>query len=160
MHSFKAILQIIDINPFVYVPPSVLQKLFITAGTDKGKIPVCGTVNGKPYKQTLLMFRGEWRLYINTTMLKDSPKRIGEKIEITIEFDPSDRTIKPHPKLTKALKENKDAKATFDTLAPSRRNEIVRYISHLKTEESIDRNIAKAINYLLGKERFAGRDKP
>ncbi len=56
----------------------------------------------------------EWRLYVNGFMLKNSPKRIGEKI-------------------------------------------VVRYIGSLKTEESVDRNIVRAIRHLNGKEGFAGR---
>jgi len=160
MFSFTAEIEIIGINPFVFVPDKILAKIFELAGKDKGTIPVCGTINGDPYKQTLLRYKGDWRLYINTTMLKNSPKRIGEEIKVTIEVDSSDRTIKAHPKLTKALKENKEAKKIFDQLRPSLQLEIVRYISFLKTEESIDRNVIKAINFLLGKERFIGRDKP
>lgn len=158
MQKFKATIHIIGINPYVSVPGKVLEKLFKKAGKDKGKIPICGTVNGKPYTQTLVKYSGEWRLYINTTMLKDSPKHVGETIEITVDYDPADRTIKPHPTLVKALKENKDAKQVFDSLSPSLQNEIVRYISYLKTEESIDRNVLKAISFLLGKERFVGRE--
>ena len=48
----------------------------------------------------------------------------------------------------------------FDNLSPSRQLEIVRYISFLKKEESIDRNIHNALNFLLGKGSFVGRDKP
>jgi len=47
-----------------------------------------------------------------------------------------------------------------DSLRPSLQKEIVRYISFLKTEESIDRNVDNAIQFLLGKKRFIGRDKP
>ncbi|MNR43396.1 hypothetical protein D3C85_1620140 [compost metagenome] len=90
-------------------------------------------------------------------MLKNSPKRIGETIEVTIEFDPSDRTIKPHPKLIEALNDNLEAKFRFDNLSPSMQKEMVRYISSLKTEESRNRNIEKAINFLLGKSTFIGR---
>jgi uncharacterized protein YdeI (YjbR/CyaY-like superfamily) len=93
-------------------------------------------------------------------MLKNSPRRIGETIELTIEFDPSDRSIKPHPKFVKALNKNQQAKTVFDKLRPSLQHGIVRYISNLKTEESIDRNVIKAIDFLLGKGRFVGRDKP
>jgi hypothetical protein len=160
MHAFKATIQIIGINPYVSVPEKVLEMLFEKAGRDKGKIPIHGTVNEKPYTQTLVKYSGEWRLYINTTMLKDSPKRIGETIAITVAYDPADRTIAPHPQLTQALAANKEAKAVFDQLRPSLQHEIVRYISHLKTVESIDRNVQKAINFLLGKGRFIGRDKP
>ena len=160
MQAFKANLEIIGINPFVFVPEQILAQIFIDAKKGKGQIPVCGAVNGKDYIQTLLRYKGDWRLYINTTMLKDSPKRIGELIEITIIYDPKDRSIQPHPKLTKALKENKEAKKVFDKLSPSKQKEIVRYISFLKSEESIRVNIEKAIGFLTGKNRFIGRDTP
>lgn len=159
MNKFKAEIQIIGVNPYVLVPSQVLSDIFIQAQKDKGAIPIKGTVNGKPYKQTLVRFKGEWRLYINMKMLKNSPKRIGETIEITIEFDPVKRIIKPHPKFVKALKDNISAKAIFDNLRPSLQLEIVRYISMLKTEESVDKNVPKAISFLLGKGKFVGRNK-
>ncbi|SEW43792.1 protein of unknown function [Chitinophaga sp. YR573] len=160
MHTFTAEIEIIGINPFVFVPEIILTDIFKQAGKDKGAIPIRGTINKLPYKQTLVKYSGAWRLYINTLMLKNSPNRIGESIQLTIEFDPSDRTIEPHPKLVKALHENKHAKKVFDNLRPSLQHEIVRYIAHLKTEVSIDRNVNNAINFLMGKGRFIGRDKP
>ena len=107
-----------------------------------------------------MKYKGLWRLYINTIILKNSPKRIGEEIEVTIAFDPIDRTIVPNEKFIKALEANTEAKKVFDKLSPSKRHEIVRYISFLKTEDSINKNIEKAINFLLGKGRFVGRDRP
>ena len=159
MNKFKAEIQIIGVNPYVLVPSQVLSDIFIQAQKDKGAIPIKGTVNDKPYIQTLVRFKGEWRLYINMKMLTNSPKRIGETIEITIEFDPVKRIIKPHPKFVKALKDNKNAKTVFDNLRPSLQLEIVRYISMLKTEESVDKNVPKAISFLLGKGKFVGRNK-
>jgi hypothetical protein len=160
MNTFKAEIQIIGINPFVSVPDKILQKIFKQAEKEKGPIPICGTVNDKPYKQTLVKYKGEWRLYINTIMLKDSPKHIGKTISITVEFDPASRTIQAPAKFLKALNENKKAKAVFDSSIPSLQLEIVRYLANLKTDEALDKNIARAINFLLGKERFIGRDKP
>lgn len=160
MHKFKAALEIIGINPFVPVPDKLLKKLFRQAGRDKGAIPIRGTINGEKYTQTLVKFRGKWRLYVNTGMLKNSPLRIGETLEIEVAFDPSDRTIEPHPRLLKALNENPEAKRLFDGLPASRRKEIVKYISFLKTEKSIEKNVDRAMKFLLGKGRFIGRDKP
>src|SRR4051812_11038401 len=114
MHHFKAEIDIIDINPFVFVPDNILQEIFKLAGKDKGHIPIRGTINGKEYQQTLVKYSGHWRLYINTSMLKDSPKRVGETVEVTIEVDSTDRTIQIHPKLVKALEENHEAKRVLD----------------------------------------------
>jgi hypothetical protein len=41
-----------------------------------------------------MKYLGEWRLYVNLIMLKNSPKRIGEVIEVTLEYDDSDRSIR------------------------------------------------------------------
>jgi uncharacterized protein YdeI (YjbR/CyaY-like superfamily) len=65
--------------------------------------------------------------------------------------------VEPHPKLVEALRKNRTATEAWDKLTPSRRWEIVRYIGSLKTEESIDRNIARAIRHLNGKGGFVGR---
>nr|WP_068886724.1 YdeI/OmpD-associated family protein [Pedobacter panaciterrae] len=158
MFKFKAEIEIIGINPFVLLPDDILTAVFKQAGKNNGTIPVTGKINDRPYKQTLLKYSGLWRLYINTTMLKNSPKRIGEIVDVSIEFDPLDRTLTPHPKLIEALNQNEEAKTIFERLTPSLRKEIVRYISSLKTTQSIDNNVIKAIDFLLGKGKFIGRN--
>jgi len=155
--KFTTTLEIIGINPFVFVPEEILAEIFKQAGKDKSPIPVKGTVNGKEFKQNLMKYLGEWRLYINMIMLKDSPKRIGEMIEVSVEFDDSDRTISIHPKLDQAIRENPVTLKNFESLIPSRKLELIRYINNLKTEESIQRNIDKIISHLLGETDFFGK---
>lgn len=160
MESFTAKIDIIGVNPFVRIPLSVLKEIFKQAQKDKGHIPVAGTIDGHKFIQTLVKFRGEWRLYINTPMLKSCNRKVGDKIALQLEFDPEERIVPFHPKLKKALDKNKEAKKVFDALSPSRRNEILRYIGFLKTEASVDKNIDKAIQFLLGETRFVGRNNP
>lgn len=160
MHPFEANIQIIGVNPFVFVPETILNSIFLKSGKTKGSIPIFGLINGKDFQQTLVRFDGEWRLYINTSMLKNSPKRIGEKIQLLIDFDPRDRSIPMPTKLRDALDENPDAKLVFENLSPSRQKEIVRYIARLKTEQMVATNVERAISFLRGQGRFVGRDKP
>ncbi len=159
-YLFTAEIDIIGVNPFVFVPDAILQQIFAQAGKDKGHIPISGTINDKLYKQTLVKYSGEWRLYINMTMLKNSPKCIGELIEVTICFDTDSREIMPPERFLEALNEHEEAKSVFDKLPASRKLEIVRYLARLKTEEILEKNTNRAINFLLGKERFIGRDRP
>jgi len=159
MDEFNGEIQIIGINPFVFVPNHILENIFEQAGKAKSPIPVCGTINGKPYQQTLMRYQGEWRLYINTLMLEKSPKKVGETISLTVAFDPADRSVKPHPKFLHALKNNPAAKLKFEDLIPSLQKEIIRYISSLKTEKSVDANVKRAIDFLLGRSSFVGREK-
>jgi Bacteriocin-protection, YdeI or OmpD-Associated/Domain of unknown function (DUF1905) len=158
--SFSAKIEIIDINPYVLLPTVVLDNLFKQANKNKGPIPINGTINNHPFIQTLVKFRGEWRLYLNTPMRSGSNTKVGDMANFVISFDPLLREIPINPKLKKALNENQMAKNIFDSLRPSLQKEIVRYISFLKTEESIDKNVDNAIQFLLGKKRFIGRDKP
>ncbi len=107
-----------------------------------------------------MFFKGDWRLYVNTTMLKNSPKRIGELVDFTIAYDSEPRMVKQPQVLSEALAKNLEAKEVFEQLTASKQLEINRYIARLKTDEAIERNVARAIGFLLGKNRFVGRDKP
>ncbi|HWY37026.1 MAG TPA: YdeI/OmpD-associated family protein [Bacteroidia bacterium] len=160
MLKFEAKIHIIGVNPYVLLPKNILKEIFKQAGKEKGTIPVRGTLDGHPYVQTLVKYSAKWRLYLNTPMRRSAGKDVGDTIEITIEYDPAERIIPIHPKLAKALMKNKRASKVFKSLSPSMQKEIVRYFSFLKNEETVDKNIIKAIDFLLGKGRFVGRDKP
>ena len=156
--AFKAEIKVIGINPFVFVPEEALNYIFHQAGKNTGQLPITMKIDGHEFKQTLVKYAGDWRLYLNTPMRKAAGKDVGNTATFEIEFDTEERTISINPKLVKALAENKQAKDIFDGLAPYLQKEIIRYIANLKTEESVDRNVKKAIQFLLGKERFIGRD--
>lgn len=158
--TFQARIAIIGVNPFVLLPEATLDRLFTQAGRDRGPIPVHGTIDGHVFTQTLVKFAGAWRLYLNGPMLKTAKKSVGDAVRIRIAFDPRERSIPMPPALEAALKVNNNARAVFDALSPSRRKEIMRYIGNLKSEEAIAKNVVRAMNFLEGKARFAGRDKP
>lgn len=160
MFKFLTNIEIIGVNPYVLLPEAVLQEIFIQAGRDKGPIPVKASLDGHSFKQTLVYYSGKWRLYLNGEIRKTAGKDVGDKVDIQIAFDPVERITTMHPKLKDALEKNENAFSKFDTLSPSLQKEIMRYINNLKTESSIDKNVLRAIRFLLGEERFIGRDRP
>jgi hypothetical protein len=159
-HRFEAELEIVGINPFVSVPEPILEAIFEAAGKRAGPIPIAGTVNGAPYQQSLVRHQGAWRLYVNTAMLKNSPRRVGERLELTVAHDPLGRAAPASPEFERALAAHPQAKAVFEGLRPSRQREIVRYIASLKSPASRERNVARAIAFLIGEGRFVGLDRP
>ena len=159
-NAFEAELEIIGINPFVSVPEAALEAIFAAAGARKGPIPIRGEINGAAYQQSLVRYAGAWRLYVNTTMLINSPRRIGERVHVCVAHDPVGRALPTSPAFERALAANGAAKAVFDALPHGRRREIVRYIAALKSPASVERNVARAIAFLTGKDRFIGRDRP
>lgn len=154
---FSAKIEIIGINPFVFIPEESLKYIFGKANKDKSQIPVVIKIDGHNFKQTLVRYAGEWRLYLNTPMRKAAGKDVGDIAVFELEFDKEERMINAHPKLNKALAENPEANEVFESLPPYLQKEIIRYIANLKTDESIENNVNKAISFLLGKERFIGR---
>ena len=160
MIKFKAKIEIIGVNPFVFLPERVLKEVFKQAGKNKGKIPVKMKIDGHEFTQTLIKWSGSWRLYLNTPMRKAAQKDVGDVANFEIAYDSIERAVSMHPKFKKALLENKEAKKVFDSLRPSLQLEINRYFSYLKAESSVDRNVTKAIQFLLGEGRFVARDRP
>jgi len=160
MIKFRAKIEIIGVNPFVFLPARVLHQVFEQAGKDKGKIPVKIKIDGHEFPQTLIKWRGFWRLYLNTPMRKAANKDVGDTANFEIAYDAMERTVPMHPKFERALRNNKAAREVFDGLRPSLQLEINRYFSFLRTESAVDRNVPKAIEFLLGKGRFVARDKP
>src|SRR5688572_906324 len=159
MKPFSAKIQIIGVNPYVLLPSTLLKYIFQKAGKDKGAIPVQLKIDGKNYIQNLVKYSGKWRLYLNTPMRKAAGKDVGDTIEIQIDFDSKPRITPMHPKLKLAFKENPTVKKAFEKLSPSRRKEILRYINFLKSEESVNKNILRAIAHLTNSKPFIGREK-
>ena len=115
-------------------------------------MPVRGTLNRKPFKQTLVKFQGAWRLYTNGPMREAAGIDVGDQVDIHLEFDSTPRIEPIHPRLEVALARDKSAKAAFEELSPSRQKEILRYLNSMKTEESLDRNIERVIKHLSGEK--------
>jgi hypothetical protein len=148
MKSFSSKIIKLGINLCVDVPSTVLRALQIQSGKEKGPIPVQGTLNGKPFVQTVVRYQGKPRLYINGPMLKATTLRVGDVAKVKIEYDPVSRSIRMYPLLAKALSKNRKAKAAFDQLSPSRKQEILRYLRSMKTEATLIKNVERVISHL------------
>jgi Domain of unknown function (DUF1905)/Bacteriocin-protection, YdeI or OmpD-Associated len=152
MKSYSAKIAKIGINPYMHVPEEVLKALFNQAGKTAGPIPIRGTINGKRFTQTLVKYQGDWRLYINGEMRQAAGVDVGDQAHIKVEFDPVARTERKPTKFVRALSKNKAAKNAFVKLTPSRQKEMLRYLNSMKTEISLERNIEKIIQHLLGEK--------
>ncbi|HEX9614081.1 MAG TPA: DUF1905 domain-containing protein [Bacteroidota bacterium] len=151
MIAFSGIVRKIGINPYMTPPQSVLRRIFKSAGKDKGPVPVRGTLNGKPFRQTLVRYQGAWRLYLNTPMRVNAGVDVGDRATVRIAFDSKPREVPMHPLLNRALARNARAKVAFEALAPSRRKEILRYLHSMKNGESAERNVRRVIAQLIGR---------
>lgn len=83
---------------------------------------------------------------------------VGSEADFEIEFNPHPPTYEMMAFLKEALDKNPVAKANWGKLTPSRQKEILRYFSHLKSDEAKERNLKKVMFVLTGKAgRFMAR---
>lgn len=148
MIIFSATIYKIGINPVIDPPDKILEAIFKQAGRSKGPIPVRGKLNGAEFMQTLVKYKGAWRLYINGPMLKDSGLAIGDLAKIELEFDPRSRDVAVPKELAIALRQDKKANAAYERLSASRRKEIAKYIGSLKTPDSVAKNVERVMRHL------------
>lgn len=145
--TFTAKLDKVDINPCVAVPQKIARVFEV-----RGYIPVELDLLGTLFLANLVpLGSGNYRLYINGPMLKSTGWKVGDLITIRLRYDPKPR-MEPVPQaLALAFKEHPKAQRKFDTLTPSRRKEISRYINNLKSQEAIVRNVTKVVAALENK---------
>ncbi len=145
-YSFKGAIYKTGINFCVDVPDSITSKLVAV----KGFIKIKGTVNRFPFKKSLVPIKnGLYRLFINIPTLKGGQTKVGETANFVIEQNvENDKKEYRMPDLLKSQLEQRNVLINFNDLSNARKNDILKYLSYVKTEETMRRNIQKIITQL------------
>jgi len=160
--SFTAVIKIRGVNPFILV--SAVRANAIKPGWRK-PLPVLMRINGKPAKPWRINMMpvgdGSFYLYLHGDVRKASGTVVDDRVRVEIDFDPSYRNGPQHPMPTwfrQVLAGNPQAMKNWKALIPSRKKEILRYLSRLNSSEARARNLAKALHVLSGETgRFMAR---
>lgn len=160
---FRAIIEIFNGNPFVSVGAARARRL---RPAWKKPMPVLVRINGRPnppWKINLMpVGDGRFYLYLHGIVRKASATKVGDRVDVDVRFDAAYRNGPQHPMpawFRGPLERNRRAKASWDALIPSRKKEVLRYFSWLKSAEARERNLAKVLHVLSGKPgRFMARD--
>jgi hypothetical protein len=152
--TFSAKVHKLGINPCVDVPEKVVGALLRAAEKEKGPVQVKGALNNADFAATLVKYSGAWRLYLNTQMRKDADVGVGDTVCISLSYDPIPRMPPTPQELRKALSDNEQAKQVWRLQPSSRRREILAYLNSLKTQESLEHNVQKAVKMLLDKRKL------
>jgi hypothetical protein len=161
--EFKALIQILGINPYVLVDANKASRL--KPGWRK-PMPVIIQVNYKPdlpwHINLMPVGNGDFYLYLHSDVRKASKTKVGDRVTVHVWFDHTYRNGPSHAMpqgFKNALDQNVAANKNWDGLSPSRKKEVLRYFAGLKSEVVLERNILRAIYVLEGNsERFMARD--
>jgi hypothetical protein len=151
VETFLATIRMLGINPYVSVPRAKLAALLAEAKRETSPIPIRIEIGGATFRQNLVRYQGAWRLYLNTPMRAAAGKEVGQRVLLSVAFDPEPR-LEPVPaELERELARQPDARTAFEALVPSRQKEISRYLGSARTSATRERNVEKVIDFLLGK---------
>ena len=121
----------------------------------RGQIKVKGTVNGQPFKSTLLpQGDGSHYLVVPRSIREKIGASQGAKVRVTLEADKEVRKVAVPKDLTAALKKRHGAAAAFEKLSPSHRKEYVSWIESAKKAETREKRMRSILAMMAKGEKF------
>jgi Bacteriocin-protection, YdeI or OmpD-Associated/Domain of unknown function (DUF1905) len=141
----------------VDVPRDISKALRSLAGENALRIPVHGWIEGLPFKSTIVPRGGGcYRLHIHSRIWRKLRIDAGAVVEVTMLLDAEPREIPLPPDLAAGLAETPRALATFHSLTPAFRRQIVIYMEGAKQLRTREKRVQLIVKRML--ER-AGRRK-
>jgi Domain of unknown function (DUF1905)/Bacteriocin-protection, YdeI or OmpD-Associated len=133
-------------------PPVDVRKVFGT----RGRVPVRGTINGFPFRSSLMPMGGCHMMPVNKTLCQGARVQPGDTVDVLMERDEEERTAETPPELQKELAKNKKAMANWEKLSFTHQKEMAISIGEAKREETRVKRLAKVMQILKTGAKWTG----
>ena len=117
----------------------------------KGRVPVKGTINGFPYRSSLMNMGDGHMMVVNAELRAGAKCKAGDTVSIVMELDTEERTVELPAYLKKIIAACPNAKETWDKLSFTHKKEYVREIDGAKRPETRQKRIAAMMDALRNK---------
>jgi hypothetical protein len=114
----------------------------------KVRAPVRGTVNGFPYRSTIMRYGDTYYLGLNREIREGAGVDAGDVVTIEMELDDAPREVEVPEELAAALDAAPAARRTFDALSYTHRKEYAGWVGEAKREETRRTRAEKAVAML------------
>jgi hypothetical protein len=122
----------------------------------RARVPVRGTINGFPFRTSLMPMDGCHGMAVNKTMRDGAGVGAGDTVTVVMERDEAERVVEVPPLLKKELANSKAAQSNWKKLSFTNQKEIVVSINGAKQEDSRQRRLAKAVDILKTGKKWSG----
>jgi len=154
LHVFSSRIYKVGLIRYVDVPAEVTRKM----SAREAHVPVRGTVEGIALRTTMVSRgRGCHRVAIHGDIRKKLRIDAGAFVEIAIERDDEPREPILPPFLVLSLRNAPKAQAAFRSMTTALRRQIVRYLTAVKQQATLERRVTKFVRQL---EERAWRERP
>jgi hypothetical protein len=103
------------------------------------------TLCGETYSTRVMVYGGKYMLGIWKAVLAKHELRGGQKLDVALELDASQRTIEPPKELAAKLKKNAAARTGWAAMSFTHQREWAEAIRDAKKPETRERRVAQAI---------------
>ena len=151
--KFKVTLDGMEANEVAALSaPFDVEKTFGT----KARVPVRGTINGFPFRSSLMPMGGCHRMVVNKQIRDGAGVKARDTVTVVMEKDEAPRTVKAPVLLKRELAKNKTAQANWEKQSFTNQKEMARSITEVKQEETRTRRLAKVIDVLKNGKKWTG----
>jgi Domain of unknown function (DUF1905)/Bacteriocin-protection, YdeI or OmpD-Associated len=133
-------------------PPIEVPETFGTGG----RVPVRGTINGFPFRSSLMPMGGCHMMPVNRKLCEGAGVMPGEVVDVVMERDREERTVEAPPELASELKKSKKALERWAKLAYTHKKEMANCIRDAKQEETKKRRLEKVMEVLKTGTKWTG----
>jgi hypothetical protein len=132
--------------------PFDVEKVFGT----RARVPVRGTINGFPFRSSLMPMGGCHGMAINRSMREGAGVKAGDTVRVVMERDDAARIVAVPAILKRELAKSKAAQAAWKTHSYTNQKEMARSITEVKQEETRARRLTKVMDILRNGKKWTG----
>jgi len=114
----------------------------------KGRVPVKGTINGFPFRSSLMNMGDGHMMAINAEMRAGGKCKAGDSVKVVMELDQEERKVVVPAYLKKIIASDPQAKERWAKLSFTHQKEYVRAIEDAKKDETRQRRIEQMMDAL------------
>ena len=134
------------------IAPFSVEDVFGT----RARLPVRGTINGFPFRSSLMPMGGCHRMVVNKAIRDGAGVKAGETVRVVMERDEASRVVEIPPALKKAMAGNRAAQEKWKKLSFTHQKEMAISIRDAKQEETRQRRLTKALDVLTSNKKWTG----
>lgn len=119
----------------------------------KGRVPVKGTINGFPFRSSLMNMGNGHMMAVNAQLRAGAKCKAGDTVDVVMELDEEARAVEVPDYLKKIIAFDPAAKQSWSKLSFTHQKEYVREIDGAKRPETREKRIAAMMDALRKKQR-------
>jgi hypothetical protein len=122
----------------------------------RARVPVRGTINGYPFRSSLMPMGGSHRMVVNQAIRKGAGVKAGDKVWVVMERDTGERVVEVPPPLKKLLAGHKGAQSSWENRSFTHQKEMARWITEAKRDDTRQRRLAEIMRILKTGAKWTG----